>query len=91
VGCLPLRDVEIVRVAGRCCHNLIGFAALNDLDDLQQEFLTNAHRCRDICMEERRGTTFTEGQRVLEELIKDALDLPYLPQSRAKNAYKGVP
>lgn len=75
-ACRYLRDIEVVRIGGRCYHNLIRFTALNGLKALHEEFLGNARRCCEICKEERRGITFPAGLEVLEELIKDALDLP---------------
>ncbi len=75
-ACRYLRDVEVVRVGARRYWALIRFTALNGLRDLETRFLENARRCRDICNEVTRGPAFLEGHNILEDEIRDALDLP---------------
>jgi hypothetical protein len=75
-ACRYLRDLAVVKIGARRYWALIRFATLNNLLRLQTVFLENAHRCRDICNEDRAGRTFPEAWAALEEEIRDALVLP---------------
>lgn len=69
-----LRDIQVLEIAAHLYWVLIRYATLNRLENLKTESLQNARYCRDICMEERRGKAFPEGQKKLREEIDDALD-----------------
>jgi hypothetical protein len=69
-----LRDIQVLEIGAHLYWVLIRYATLNGLEKLKTESLHNARYCRDICMEERRGKAFPEGQKKLGEEIDDALD-----------------
>jgi hypothetical protein len=81
-SCRYLRDIEVVEVAARLYWALIRFSALNRLSRLQAQFLERAGQCREICNELRDGKPFPEAQQLLDEQIKDALDLPEHPKAK---------
>lgn len=73
-ACRYLRDVKIVEVCARLYWVLIRIATLNRLERVQAASLHNARRCRQICMEERKGKSFPEAHKKLGEEIADALN-----------------
>jgi predicted GNAT family N-acyltransferase len=73
-ACRYLRDVKVAEVGARLYWYLIRFTTLNRLRELQAECLHNARYCQHICMEDRKGATFTEGHQKLDFEIADALD-----------------
>lgn len=73
--CRYLRNTAMAAVCARRYWILIRFVAINDLDGLQKSIVHDALRCRDICAEAKRGVTFLEGGKLLDETIKDALNL----------------
>jgi hypothetical protein len=81
-SCRYLRDIEFVEVAARLYWALIRFSALNRLSHLQAQFLERAERCREICNELHDGKPFPEAQQLMDEHIKDALDLPVRPKAK---------
>jgi hypothetical protein len=81
-SCRYLRDIEVVEVAARLYWALIRFSALNRLSRSQAQFLERAGQCREICNELRDGKPFPEAQQLLDEQIKDALDLPVRPKAK---------
>jgi hypothetical protein len=73
-ACRYLRNIEIVQTGAQRFWYLIRLATLNGLRHVQAHLLRDAHSCRDICNEERKGEAFVEACLTLDKQINDALD-----------------
>lgn len=78
-GCRYVRDMKLIE---ECARVLIRFGRLNHLEESRIQCLENVRACMRICSEERGGKPFAEARKRLDEMIKDALDLPH-PRQKA--------
>ena len=73
-ACRYIRNPALVEIGARRFRMLIRLVAVNHLDRLREKFIEEVRRCEDICSEERRGTAFPEGRKILDDAVRDALD-----------------
>jgi hypothetical protein len=82
--CRYLRDVGVMRIAARRYFALLRATTIKGLTVLQKEFLHNLRRCQEKCYEDRRGSVFPAGAKLLEEAVDEGLNVPDLPKRSAK-------
>jgi len=75
-ACRYLRNLEIVEIGACRFWTLIRIATLNRLTSLKSRFLEDARHCAEICLESNTKGPFIQGQRLLDEQIRDALKIP---------------